>query len=97
MKRGDQKAGCNPNRFVDVIIFHAPSIRKFAVVLSEDGDQIGSCVKKWFMFVRAEWGKGIQPFLRRAAMIELPFFIFSRDPDLVLDLAIANDNKVPGL
>ena len=94
---GDQEPSGNPHRFVDVVIFHAPAIGKFAVVFSEDDDQVGGNFQEGFVLIRAKRCKGVQPFLRGAAAVELRLLLFRLHADLVFNPCITHDYKMPGL
>jgi len=67
------------------------------VILSKDGDQVRRPVKKWFVFICTEWRKRLQPFLWRAALIELSLFLFRRDPYLMFNRKVTDYHEMPGL
>jgi hypothetical protein len=82
---------------MDVIIFYTPPIRQQGVIYPKDGDQIRGGIEKWFVFIRAERGERLKPFLRCASVIELPLLLFGRHTDFMFYFGIADYNKVPGL
>jgi len=97
MQGGDQKAGGDADRFLNVVVFDFAAIGQEAVTLGEDGNEVGRGFEEGFVFVCADGGEGFEPFLWGAVVIELALLFFGGDPNLAFDFGVADNDEVPGL
>ena len=97
VKRRDQNAGGDADRFLDVVVFHAAAVTPRSVFFRENDDEVGRCFQKRFVGVGTEWRQGLQPVIRGAVSIELPFLRLCATADLAFQGRIADHAEVPWL
>lgn len=65
--------------------------------MHKDGDEHGGDFQEGFVGIGTEWSEGIEPGLWGAVLVELAFFFFGGDADLVFGGGIAYHGEVPRL
>lgn len=96
MKRGEQQADGDTDRFLRVI-------RRFGFAIFRDGRyakhdyQVRGDLKKGLVFIGAERRQPAEPFFAHPAMVAFEFLFLSGDADLRLYLRIADDDEPPRL
>jgi hypothetical protein len=97
MQGGDQKPGGDAHRLGHVVVLDPTSITPLARPLPEDGDQHGSRLQKALVLIRAQGRQGIEPLLRRAALVEVALLDLRLFADAPLDVGIGDHGEMPGL
>ncbi len=97
MNCGNQHPNRNADGFHHVVIFNSVATGRKRMGLSEDHDQVGSCLKIGLVLVCAERSQRIQSLFRGSLMVESVLFLLRSGSNLALNFWIADDNEVPRL